>query len=156
MRRILQVVGAIALVVVALVAAGLGYAAYRGGSLDAESKAYVDAAVPAIAAHWDREQLIARAAPELLKATNPAQLQVVFDTFAKAGPLVQYDGAKGQSSMSYFTGTGSSITAVYIATAHCRDAIVTINLNLIKRDGKWMILGFHVDTSFAKNAAHDA
>lgn len=156
MRRFLQIVGGIALTILILIAGGIGYVAYRGNGLDAQSKAYVDAAIPAIAAHWDREQLIARAAPELLKATNPVQLQAVFDTFAKAGPLVHYDGAKGQATMSYFSGTGSSVTAIYVATAHCRDAVATIHLTLVKRGGKWMIVGFHVDLSATVSPTHGA
>ncbi|MBN9085550.1 MAG: hypothetical protein J0J01_01470 [Reyranella sp.] len=51
MKKFLMIFGAIALVGVIAIAGVLGWAAYRGSALDKESKAFVDSAVPAIAAN---------------------------------------------------------------------------------------------------------
>ena len=58
MRRLLYGLGAATLAIIVMAGTGLGVFIYRGITLDASSKAYVDGAVPAIAANWDRQQLL--------------------------------------------------------------------------------------------------
>jgi hypothetical protein len=145
-RKFLYVFGAISLVVVVAVAVMIGWAAYRGSSLDTESKAFVDSAVPAIAAQWNKQELLDRASPQLLQAAKPGQMESLFKTLAQFGPLVQYEGAKGDSVMGYTTGTGSSVTANYVATARCRNGTAHFKLKLLKVGDRWTILDFYVDT----------
>jgi hypothetical protein len=45
---------------------------------DAESKAFVDGAVPAIVATWDQQQLLDRATPELRRSIIPDNLASLF------------------------------------------------------------------------------
>ena len=90
MKKVLQVLG-IVFVVILVVAGGImGYAAYTGTRLDASSKAYVDTAVPAIVAHWSQQALVARAAPQLLQAVSPAQLTKAFSWFRSLGPMKKW------------------------------------------------------------------
>ena len=63
------------------------------------------------------------------------------------GPFVEYEGATGQANMSYMTGSGSTVSASYIAKVKFKDGIATMRILLVKRDGEWMINGFHVDSS---------
>ena len=145
MRRFLSVIGALALA--GLVACGLGVAvlAHQGSQLDTESKAFVDEALPSIAAHWEESQLLDRATPELRASLKPGQLQGLFASLAKFGPLVVYEGSKGTSTMSYFAGSGTTITASYVAKAQFQNGAAAFKIILLKRDGRWRIHNFHVD-----------
>jgi hypothetical protein len=145
MRKFLAIIGAVALVVVAVMAVGIVAAIWQGKVADAESKAFVDTAVPAIAEDWHEQQLFDRATPELRKAANPVDLAEFFSKLSALGSLTKYDGCVGQSMLSYFTGTGSTVTAAYSATAEFKNGTATFSIALLKRDGRWMINGFHVN-----------
>jgi hypothetical protein len=144
MRKFLSILGALTLVVIVAVGAGVGVLAYKGHALDVESKAFVDGAVPAIAAAWSTEQLLDRATPELRERAKPQELRAFFDTLSRLGPLAQYDGATGEASMAYFTGSGSTVSAAYVANARFRNGSATFRIRLMKRDGRWMIHNFQV------------
>jgi hypothetical protein len=145
MRKFLYVFGAAALATAVALVVGIGILIWKGNGLDAESKAYVDAAVPAITSHWDKNALLDRAGPELRAATTPGQIANLFDNFSRLGPLVHYEGATGQANMAYYTGKGGQITAVYEAKAKYEHGEATLRLNLMKHDGVWTIVGFRVD-----------
>lgn len=147
MRGFLLILGAITLVVIVAAGVSVSVLIYKGNALDAESKAFVDSAVQAIAANWNREQLLDRATPELRASVKPEELQAVFDAVTQLGPLVEYQGATGDANMSYMAGSGGSVSASYAAKVKCKDGDATIRITLVKRDGRWMISGFHVDTS---------
>ena len=149
MRRFLYVIGAVALIVIVVAGIGVGVLVYKGNALDAESKAFVDSAVPAIVANGSKEQLLDRATPELRDSVKPEELRALFDAVSQLGPFAAYEGATGEANMSYMTGSGSSVSASYIAKAQFKNGTATIHLALLKRDGRWMISGFHVDTSLA-------
>jgi len=70
-RKFLYVLGSLTLVVIVGAGIGLGVAFYKGHELDAESKAFVDSAIPAITATWSKQQLLDRATPELREASSP-------------------------------------------------------------------------------------
>jgi hypothetical protein len=152
MKKFLMIFGGIALVGVLAIAGLIGWAAYRGSALDGESKAFVDAAVPAIARNWSKQELLDRAAPELTAKTTPEQLAMIFDTLAKLGTMVEYEGAKGDATMSYGTDAGSGISANYEAKARFQNGGVVFRVGLVKREGRWMILNFHVDPALTQGA----
>jgi hypothetical protein len=145
MRKFLLYFGAGAFALLVLIVAGVGVLIWKGSGLDGESKAYVDAAVPAITAHWDRNALLDRAGPEFRAAATPDQVANLFENFARLGPLIHYDGATGQANLFYSAGKGSQITAVYEAKARYENGEATLRLTLRKRDGAWTIVGFRVD-----------
>jgi len=144
-RKFLIVFGALALVAVVAAAVGIGVVAYRGNALDAESKAYIDGAVPAIAAAWNKQELLDRATPELKASVKPEELTAFFATLARLGPMVEYRGAKGDATMGYTTEFGSVTSASYTATVRCRNGSASFRIVLKKRDGHWMIHNLHVD-----------
>jgi len=149
MRRFLYILGAVTLAIIVAAGIGVGVLVYKGKTLDVESKAFVDSAVPAIAAGWNKEQLLDRATPELRDSVKPEQLRSLFDAVSQLGPLVEYEGAAGDANMSYMAGSGSTVSASYVAKAKFKDGVATIQITLVKRDGRWMISGFHVDTSLS-------
>ena len=145
MRRFLAVVGALAIVVVVLAAVGITFAVRQGIAADLESRAFVDAAVPAIASSWRQQQLVDLATPELRDSVNPAELADFFAKLSALGSLIKYDGSVGHSMLSYFSGSDSAVTASYEAKAEFKNGAATFEIGLLKRNGRWMINGFHVN-----------
>jgi hypothetical protein len=145
LRRLIYILGGLTLFAIVVAAVGFGIIAYKGHMLDAESKAYVDSAVPAIAAQWSKDELLDRATPELRATVKPGELTALFDALSQFGPMVEYEGATGQATMAYLAGSGGAISASYVARAKFRSGSATFRILLLKRDGHWMIQNFHVD-----------
>jgi hypothetical protein len=133
------------LIVIIVASIGLGVALIKGKTLDAESKAFVDSAIPAISATWSKQELLDRATPELRDIAKPEQLNAVFDRLSQLGPLVKYEGATGQATMSYMLGSGSTVAASYVAKAQFQNGGAVFRVVLRKREDRWMIYNFHVD-----------
>src|SRR5438874_465946 len=87
MRKFFITLGVIFLVLIVLGAIGFGYIAFRGNTLDKESKAYVDAAIPVIVTNWNKKELLDRASPEFKKAVSDAQIDQLFHQFTSLGPV---------------------------------------------------------------------
>lgn len=147
MRKLLTILGTITLTVIVLGVAGIGVLAYRGHTLDTESKAFVDRTVPVMIAHWSDAQLLDRLTPAQRASITPAQLASLAAAFSRLGPLVQYEGATGQASLAYTTGSGSVVSAAYVVKAQFSAGTATIRVTVVKRDGHWMFAGFHVDAA---------
>jgi hypothetical protein len=145
MRKLLYAVGASTFVVIFASAVAIAVLAYNGGQFDKESKEFVDGAVPAIVASWDRQQLLERATPELRSSVTPDKLASMFQSLSRLGSLVNYEGAKGEANLSYFTGTGARISASYVAKARFENGSAVFRIALVRRDEHWMINGFHID-----------
>jgi hypothetical protein len=94
------ILGSVTLVVIVAAAIGAGVMVYKGRTLDAESKAFVDSAVPAITQTWSKEQLLEQATPELRDSIRPEALSALFEHLSQLGRLVAYEGAKGDAAMS--------------------------------------------------------
>jgi len=152
MKKFLMVFGAIALVGVLLIAGAVGWASYRTSVLGTEGKAFVDGALPAITRNWNQQELLDRAAPELKAKAPPAQLSAMFATLAKLGPMLAYEAAKGSATVSYTSAEGSVVTATYVAKARCENGTAVFKVILLKREGHWLILNFHVDPEAAESS----
>ena len=153
MRWFFNILGVTVAVLIVAAAIGIGFLVYKGHGIDAESKAYVDSAVPAITANWNQEELLKRATPELRNSIRPGQLTALFEAFSRLGTLVTYEGATGQANMTYFTGTGGAVTATYVAKAKYQNGEATIRIVLLKQDGQWFIHNLHIDSpAFGPNS----
>jgi hypothetical protein len=147
MRRFIYILGVLTLTIVVAAAIGLGVLFYRGHALDAESKAFVDSAVSAIATNWSEEQLLDRATPELRETIRPDELSALFAVLSRLGRLVRYEGATGGATMSYMASSGSTVSAFYVAKARFENGTAIFRILLVRRAGRWMINGFHVDSA---------
>jgi hypothetical protein len=145
MRRFLYILGSLTLVVFVVAIVGFGLVAYKGNELDAESRAFVDSAVPAIAARWSKQELLDRATPELRENAKPARLQMMFEALSRLGRPVEYEGATGQATMTYIAGSGSTVSGSYTAKVKFEGGSAAFKIGLLRRDGHWMIHNFHVD-----------
>ena len=147
MKKFLLVLGSIFLALLVLGALGVGFLAWRGNALDKESKAYADAAIPAIITTWLDKALLDRASPEFNQTTNAVQVYQLFrQCESSLGRLQKCEPAQGQAAIFVTPQTGERITAKYTAKARFDNGEATITLSLIKHGDQWQIAGFHVDT----------
>ena len=145
-KKILMGLGIAVLVLIAIAAIGVFYMARQGERLDASSKAYANRTIPLIVSTWSEQALVQNASPELLHVASKADFDRYFAAFAKLGPLVHYDGAKGQSEIAVLAGKGKIVTAHYVAHAKFAHGSAEIDLGLIRVRGHWKIDGFHVNS----------
>lgn len=146
MKKFLMVVGAVALGAVILGGVGFAILAYRGNALDVEAAEYSTQAVTAITAHWDKTEMMARAAPSLAASVTPERLDDLFAFFRRLGPLQGAPSCHGQAVMNADLRHGSRILGRYACKAHYEAGDATISLALVKQAGAWKIQGFHVDS----------
>ena len=132
------------LVIVMLVVAGIAYVVVRGTALDKESKAYADAAIPAIVNGWNEKELLDRASPEFKKVATQQQLDQMFRWFASLGRFQKVEPAQGQAVMSATNQTGKVVSAQYRTKATFDKGEATVTLGLIKHGEQWQILAFDV------------
>ncbi len=148
-KKFLVVLGAGLLVLVAWGIIGFGVLKLwsYGSQLGAGSKAYVDEVVPQIVSSWNSRELMDRASPELIATASPEKIDKVFRAFSdRLGPLKTYEGSRGQARVSVTPQTGKVSVASYVAEATFEKAKASIHVNLIMQDGKWQIMGFHVNS----------
>jgi hypothetical protein len=144
MKKFLIGLGVIFLLLILVVAVLIGYAAFTGSKLDKESKAYVDAAVPAILSSWNEQELLSRESPEFQKATSSADVDRLFRWFRTLGPLHKYEGARGEAITSVTPQTGKVISARYVAKAVFNAGEANVEVGLIKHGSQWQIARFNV------------
>ena len=132
----------LALIVVLLV--GFGSLTVIGDRLDKESKAFVDAAIPAIISTWDISEIEKRASPEFNDDVDHDGLEQDFGVLQQLGSLVMYKGSTGDAHITLSLHYGYEITADYTASADFEAGSTTMRMSLIKHGGKWQILDFKI------------
>lgn len=144
MKKIIMILGYVFLAVIVLLIAGAASVAVIGKRLDKDSKAYVDAALPAIITEWDVSELQKRASPEYDDSVDYDDVEDYFTSLQQLGKLEEYKGSTGDSNITISL-SGYEITADYIANADFEKGSAEIQISLIKRDGSWQILDFKVN-----------
>jgi hypothetical protein len=147
MRKVFYGLGVIFAIIIVAGAGGLFLLSHNGAALDRTSKAYVHDSVVAIAANWDAKELWTRAAPELRNVANENEVRGLFDAAKGAlGPLIEYRGSKGEATI-WFDHSKTVISAKYVAQCRFEKGNATVQIVLLKQDGKWMIEGFHINST---------
>ncbi len=146
MKKFFIVLGCIFLALIVIVGALIAFVAVRGTRLDKESKAYADAAIPAVVKTWSEKALLDRASPEFKKAVTIQEVDRLFRWVSELGRLKNCAPAEGHALMSATTEYGKRITADYDARATFEKGEANIHLTLIKHGDSWQIMGFHVNS----------
>ena len=145
MKKVLIVVGSVALGVIVLLGIGIGSMMYFGRDLDSSSKEFVDQAIPAVCTGWDASALTSRSSQQLLDATPEAKIAELMAAFSGMfGPMTKYGGSKGDSNMMLNIPHGLLVTARYQAEVTFEKGRGTILIRLNREDGKWKLLQFNV------------
>jgi hypothetical protein len=142
-KNTIKVMGFTILVIIILLGAGTAVLAIIGTTLDKESKAYVDAAVPAIITEWDIAELVKRASPEFDEDADYEEIKQMFVMLQRLGKLEEYNGSAGDASIT-ISFSGYEISAEYTAIADFETASAEIQISLIKHGRRWQILGFRI------------
>jgi hypothetical protein len=142
LQAFLTTIGVIAIGFIALVGVVFGYIAYRGHTLDSESRAFVDRVVRDVVAKGDRDELLALFAAD--RNGSPAQADIVLKAIAQLGPLSDYEGASGRAYMSLIN-VRSNVTAAYIAKAKFVNGDASFRITLDREQGHWLIRYLHMD-----------
>ncbi len=145
MKKVIMILGYAFLVLLVLFAVGIAAIAVFGRGLDKESKAYVDAALPAIVSGWDVRELQKRASPEFDEAVDYDELEDDFETLSQLGRLEEYKGSAGDSNIAISLQYGCEITADYTAGADFEAGSAEMQISLIKHGGTWQILDLKIN-----------
>lgn len=145
MTRLVRLSGTLLL---ALIVAGAIYA----GSIvaktkrdNAEAATFIGEAVAAMAANWNAEELLKRAAPEWLSPADKAGLKALFARFAMLGKLKALHAPAGRVGNGPFPGTRINGTWAEYAVVGEFDAGPSEFRMILKRvDQGWQIAGFQV------------
>jgi hypothetical protein len=143
MKKILMILGGIALILIILIASSVSYVAFKGHQLDASSKAYVDTNATVLFTTWSKDELLKRSSIELRKNLND-QADLLFSKLKHLGTFQRYEGSVGQSYISLTFKSGRVITAEYAASASFQNGPAQMNLKLIRENGQWQICDFAI------------
>lgn len=148
MKKFFQILGGIFLVLVLIVAVMVGVGVYQGAGLDASSKAYVEANVQPVVATWSKDELMSRAAPQLVEIIrkDPDQLDQLFAKLSKLGALKSLSEPKGQALLAVNAGSGKTVSASYTESGEFENGHADFNIKLIQIDGQWRLAGFYVSS----------
>ncbi len=157
MKRALKIGGvALVVIVIGILATGLKvsspskeFAAY-----DAEAKAFIEETVRALGASWNKQEVLKRSSIEFAKEVTDAQMDGITKICAeRLGPLDTYYGADGKVGVFYSAEYGKYLQGQYIAEANFQKGKGKISVSVLKRKGKWQLLGFLVDSEVFRTAA---
>jgi len=143
MKKTIMILGYAFLALIGIIAATTASVAIIGKKLDKESKAFVDAAIPAIVSGWDVTELQKRASPELDESVDYDDVEEYFGSLKQLGKFQEYRGSEGDSNVTISL-SGYEITADYTASADFEAGSVEMQISLIRHSGQWQILDFKV------------
>lgn len=143
MKKTIMILGYVFLALIVVIAITVASLAIIGKKLDKESKAFVDAAIPAIVSEWDVDELQKRASPELDASVDYDDVEDYFDSLQQLGKFQEYRGSTGDSNITISL-SGYEITADYTASADFEAGSVDMQISLIKHGDQWQILDFKV------------
>ena len=113
---------------------------------DPETLGYVDWVVSNLTSEPDAHFYEQQAAPELLAQFSGAQFTRMAGALTKnLGRFVAYHDATGTTRQYTSPQRGISEAGQYVATADYANGSTTIDVYVIKLNGKWKLSGYHVN-----------
>jgi|SRR5215469_9564264 hypothetical protein len=146
MKKLCIVLGLVFCAIFALGALGFAFVKVRGNELDKESKAYADAAIPAIIDGWNEKELLDRGSPEFKRSATQKLLDQTFYHFHRLGRLKKCEPVQRQAGFSTTAPTDKTAAVQYTAKATFENGPATITLGLIKCADQWQIRRFVVNS----------
>ena len=148
MKSYLSIIGGLFIVICIVVAYYIGYDPFQSQDMEASSKAYVEANVPAIISTWSMDALLKRSSPEFLKSIggNTNLLEQQFHKLSKLGTMQSFGDVKGYAS-NFTTNQNLIVTyASYVATAKFEKGKANISVKLVQTHDQWQFTKFKVDS----------
>lgn len=147
MNKLLKFFGGLFLLL--LLVAGIAAAIFipKGLALDKDAIAYIETNVPLIVATWNSEELLTRAAPEILQPGAKQQMSDLFAWFSKLGKLQKLHQPVGRVGTGVYPGSQFNGTwGDYVANADFEGGTAQIKVVLRRNEDSWQIMGFHVNS----------
>jgi hypothetical protein len=144
-KKAIMILGYIFLVLIVVLIAGFVSLTIIGSRLDKESKAFVDAAIPAIVSTWDVSEIEKRASPEFNDEVDYDELEQDLGVLQQLGKLIEYKGSTGDANITLSLQYGYEITADYTASADFEVGSTNMRMSLIKHGGQWQIRDFKIN-----------
>lgn len=145
MKKALMIFGGLFLAILVAVGGLVGYGAFQGGKLDAESKTYVEATLPQILADPSANNILSFFAPQDKAKLNSAAIdQFALKVWGALGHFQSFDDLKGDS-LAMYTLSGADIKAKYVARCHYEKGSVTATITLRKTGESWSLIGVNID-----------
>jgi hypothetical protein len=116
-------------------------------ALNNEAQRYADSAMKAIAATWDRQEILKRVSPEFNAVVAPEDLDKLILAYRRLGAFMWCDTPSGSVRILTTTSQGKTITGVYVAKAEFRTGPATITLSIIKHGDQWQINQINVKSA---------
>jgi hypothetical protein len=121
---------------------------------DADSQHFVDAIVPAIFTHWDVNALAAVADKTVYTPERLARARNHFAEWSERyGQFVAYHGSKGTTRILR-TKDGETKGASYDADVTFTKKTVTVHVDAVKNNGKWLVESMSIQPLGHGNPAH--
>ncbi len=112
-----------------------------------EATQYIQSEVPKIVEHWNSQELIDRATPDLITvAKSRENIDRLFVWFQQLGSLKHLDTPHGGVRMWSST-NGSSTIGNYSAEAEFDKGPATIYIQLLRTGDAWKINGFKINSN---------
>ncbi len=147
MQKFFIVLGAVFAAIVVIVGVFAAIAIPRTLKLDREATEYLQNAVPKIVEHWNAQELVDRATPQLMAATkSPNDLNRYFVLFSRLGALKHLDTPKGGIVSSAYSGQEALAMGNYTITADFEKGPATLSVQIRHVDEGWKINGFRVNS----------
>jgi hypothetical protein len=146
MKKILSVLGGIFLVILVVVLGFGGYAAVKSPKLYAESKAYVEATLPALLANFTSEKFASYMTPQEGATLNTSAFESV--AFFQRQSLGAFESCENIKSDRFLLSVmNSEVRARHLVRCHFEKASVTVAVAVEKTGEAWYLTGVHFDTS---------
>jgi hypothetical protein len=150
MKKFLMVLGVIllCLIVIAVVLSIGG--AYYGHKFEKSGSAFTDEAINAICSSWDPQQWYDRADPDFFNENAKKNIIMLFGLYSRClGTFKQHEGSEGVSKLEFVNGE-IVVTAEFVSKAVFEKGEGKITAELIRRDGKWQLVGFNIASKSMK------
>ena len=119
--------------------------------LNSESQRYADEAMIAVASNWNEQALLDRGSEELLEAAQfQIDLDAQFGRWRALGPMVRFNGLKGEVAVNFSLQTGKLTTALYFGSADFARGRASLAVGLVKRADRWQVASFRVTPIFER------
>jgi hypothetical protein len=148
MKKVLEILGLVFLIVIIAAAGVFGYIAYSQKKLTASSRQFIDESIPKIVTDWDKNELISRSSPQLLeKIESTDTVDKLFGNLKGFGSLKSISDAEGGATY-FLSQKNKKATANYKITAEFEKGTAVISANLIQIGAEWKYLRFQVDGKY--------
>ena len=117
------------------------------GEYDVESKKYIDRVTPIILSDLKKETLLKYSSKELKEAMNKDKnIDKLFKWFEKLGEFKDINGSEGATNITYSQENGKIVSANYYIKSNFETGKALITVGVIKREGKWLIYNFRINS----------